>query len=120
MERTLTIDDKPVRFKCTAGTVRVYRQLFQRDLFSDIQKLEKMRQKDDESISDEALSVFERIAYTMARQADDTIPESIDEWLDGFGMFSIYKALPEIIGLWGVSQTMLSPKKKATRKATGR
>lgn len=120
MERTITIDGKPVKFKCTAGTVRAYRQLFTRDLLVDIQRLQSLKE-DSDDLSGEALEVFERIAYTMAKQADDTIPDDVDEWLDSFEMFSVYKALPEIIKMWALSQTTLStPKKKATSKRTGR
>lgn len=120
MERTITIDNKPVKFRCSAGTVRAYRQYFTKDLLVDITHLQAIR--DDEEINGEALEVFERIAYTMAKQADDTIPDDMDEWLDSFEMFSIYKALPEIIGMWAQSQKTLStPKKKATNsKRTGR
>lgn len=119
MERTITIDDKPVKFKCTAGTVRAYRQIFTRDLLVDITSLQGM--KNSEDFSGEALEVFERIAYTMAKQADNTIPDDMDEWLDSFEMFSIYTALPQIVEMWALSQKTLStPKKKATSKRTGR
>jgi hypothetical protein len=47
------------------------------------------------------LEIFENIAYIMAYHADKTIPSTINEWLDGFGMFSIYEILPEILELWG-------------------
>ena len=48
----------------------------------------------------------------MALHADKSVPASIEEWLDGFEMFSIYQVLPEILSLWGENlKTEVSPKK---------
>ena len=48
--------------------------------------------------------MFENIAYVMAKHADDSIPNSLDEWLDKFNGFSIYQILPEIIKLGNLTQ----------------
>ena len=118
MERTISIDDKPVKFRCTAKTVAVYRDLFNRELFDDISKLQNIQ---DEKTYGMAQVVFERIAFAMAKHADPSIPDSIEDWLDQFEMFSIYTALPEIVKMWEVSgKTISVPKKKATSKRTGR
>ena len=37
-----------------------------------------------------------------AKHADESILDTPEEWLDGFGMFSIYQALPKLIELWWV------------------
>ena len=37
----------------------------------------------------------------MAFPADNSIPATIEEWLDQFDMFSIYEVLPQILELWG-------------------
>ena len=37
----------------------------------------------------------------MAYHADNSIPSTIEEWLDQFDMFSIYEVLPQILELWG-------------------
>ena len=48
----------------------------------------------------------------MAKHADPSIPDSPEEWLDGFNTFSIYQVLPEIIKLWGLNvQTTVASKK---------
>ena len=39
----------------------------------------------------------------MAKHADPSIPDTPEEWLDGFNAFSIYQVLPQIIELWGLS-----------------
>ena len=59
-----------------------------------------------------SLEMFENIAYIMAKHADPSIPDSPEEWLDGFNTFSIYQVLPEIIKLWGLNvQTTVASKK---------
>lgn len=47
------------------------------------------------------MEIFENVAYIMACHADPSVPDTIDEWLDQFEMFSIYEVLPEILELWG-------------------
>lgn len=47
--------------------------------------------------------MFENIAYVMAKHADGSIPDTPEEWLDGFGTFSIYQVLPKLIELWGLN-----------------
>lgn len=98
-EKTLNIDGKEVKFVCTAGTLRRYRMKFRRDLLADAQKLIKAVQGGDD-LSTADLEVFEDVAYIMAKQADDTVPEDPNDWLDGFSVFSVYNVLPEIVPLW--------------------
>lgn len=59
-----------------------------------------------------SLEMFENIAYVMAKHADANIPDTPEEWLDGFNTFSIYQVLPQLIELWGLNvQTDVSAKK---------
>ena len=59
------------------------------------------------------LEIFEDVAFIMARQYDASIPDSVDEWLEQFEMFSIYKVLPAILELWSLNnKTTAVPKKK--------
>ena len=87
---------------------------FRRDLLADAQKLIKaVKGGDDLSTAD--LEVFEDVAYIMAKQADDTVPEDPNDWLDGFNVFSIYNVLPEIVPLWmDTTQGIEEAKKKDT------
>ena len=120
MEKTIKIDDKPVKFKATANTPRMYRQQFQSDLFVDIQRLNDAWQKaraNKEPLPGDALTMFENIAYTMAKQADpEAVPETADEWLEQFEMFSIWQILPEIIQLWGINNLSINESKKKAGK----
>jgi len=59
-----------------------------------------------------SLEMFENIAYVMAKHADTNIPDTPEEWLEGFNTFSIYQVLPQLIELWGLNvQTDVSAKK---------
>lgn len=120
MEKTIKIDDKLVKFKATANTPRMYRQQFQADLFVDIQNLNDAWQKaraNKEPLPGDALVMFENIAFTMAKQADpEAVPETADEWLEQFDMFSIWQILPEIIQLWGINNLSINESKKKAGK----
>lgn len=112
MEKVIKIDGREVKFKASAATIRLYRQNTGRDMLLDINKLQESAGSGN-GLSAEALNLFEDIAYTMAKQADDSIPDSADEWLDSFEMFSIYLVLPQIIELWRLNElTTTTPKKK--------
>ncbi len=99
MEKTIEIDGKKVTFKSTASTPMRYRALFQSDLLKDSEQLiDEVKQGGE--FTDQALQTFMQLAYVMAKQADPDIPDSPEEWLDGFEMFSIYNVLPDLIQLW--------------------
>ena len=58
------------------------------------------------------LEVFENLSYVMAKHADPTIPDAVEDWLDQFNTFSIYEVLPQLIDLWGLNvQTTVEAKK---------
>ena len=104
IQKTVKVGDKEVTFRSTASIPRLYRNKFRRDIFKDLSRLEKSyKEKDDGSkeLEIEDLEIFENVAYIMACHADPTVPDTIDEWLDQFEMFSIYEVLPEILELWG-------------------
>lgn len=103
LQKTVTISGHEVAFRSSATVPRLYRAKFKRDIFKDLSRLEASvkRNSADGSFEIEDLEIFENVAYIMAYHADNTIPNSIDEWLDQFEMFSIYEVLPEILELWG-------------------
>ena len=122
-EKTILISGKKVRFRSSAAIPRLYRIKFKRDIFKDLTKLEKAysRKTDDgEEMQIEDLEIFENVAYIMALHADPSIPDTIDEWLDEFEMFSIYEVLPEILELWGANLVTDIESKKNGIPAPGR
>lgn len=113
--RNIEIDGKEVAFKASAAIPRIYRLKFQRDIYKDITLLEKSLDANDEENSGLdifSLEMFENIAYIMAKHADSTVPNDVEEWLDEFNTFSIYQVLPQLIELWGMNlQTEVEAKK---------
>jgi hypothetical protein len=47
----------------------------------------------------------------MAKQADDSVPEDVETWIDGFDVFPFNEVAPKIITLWQNSNiTTVDPK----------
>lgn len=105
LQKTVKIGEQDVTFKSSAAIPRMYRGIFKRDIFKDMTKLQSVFaeniNKDGSTMEVEDLELFENVAYIMARHANPNIPDTIDEWLEQFEMFSIYQILPEILELWG-------------------
>ena len=126
MEKTIMIDGRPVPFKATGNTPRLYRTVFRRDIFRDINELAKAVDKankegiDRGSVLDVAsLEIFENVAYIMAKQADSTIP-NIENWLDAFNVFSVYEIMPQIIELWNLNTEQIAESKKNIAELTAK
>ena len=119
MIKTIEIDGKQVPFKASAAIPRIYRVKYGRDIFKDLMKLQKALNEntaDDSNLDLFSLETFENIAYLMAKHADPSLPDTAEEWLDEFSVFSIYQVLPEIIALWGMNvQTQSTAKKNETQ-----
>ena len=101
--------------KSSAAIPRLYRIKFKRDVFKDLSKLQTSydnKEKTGGELQIEDLEIFENLAYIMAYHADPSIPETIEDWLDQFQMFSIYEVLPEILKMWGDNFVTDSESKK--------
>lgn len=121
MIKNIEIDGKQVAFKASAAIPRIYRMKFQRDIYKDLKALEKSIGDNSEESSNLdmfSLEMFENIAFVMAKHADASIPNTPEEWLDGFNTFSIYQVLPQLIELWGLNvQTDVEAKKTSSDRA---
>ena len=123
MTRKIEIDGKEVLFRASAAVPRIYRIKFNRDIYKDLSVLEKSIGGSDEENSNLdlfSLELFENIAYVMAKHADGSIPDTPEEWLDGFGTFSIYQVLPQLIELWGLNVKGDAEAKKNFAQLTAR
>ena len=139
MDKIVIIDGKEVGFRATALTPRLYRHKIGRDIIRDLNQLKRNYKKaidaqniqkpgkdateqqvndyeqamQDAQLSVMDLEIFENVAFVMARQYDQNLPNTPEEWLEGFAVFSIYKILPDILTLWQLNQqTTSTPKKK--------
>lgn len=121
MIKSIEIDGKQVPFKASAAIPRIYRMKFQRDIYKDLKALEKSvgdNSEENSNLDMFSLEMFENIAFVMAKHADPAIPDSPEEWLDGFNTFSIYLVLPQLIELWGLNvQTDVESKKNFVQQS---
>lgn len=127
LEKKIMIDGKPVKFRASAAVPRLYMALTGSDIFSDIGDLTEQFHKPAETGEQQKaqidlkdlgkMSTFENIAYVMAKAADSSVPDTVEEWLDQFGMMSVWRAFPQIAKLWAASQkTNVDLKKKSVRQ----
>lgn len=126
METTVTIDGREVRFRATAAVPRLYRIKFRRDILEDFRTIQAEMEKAKENgqggstLPIQALTLFEDIAYIMAKHADkDAVPADPDEWLESFGTFSIYQIFPTLLALWTGNIEMMDVAKKKLDQSTG-
>ena len=106
LTKNIEIDGKEVLFRASAAIPRIYRIKFGRDIYKDLRELSKSlegQNPENSSLDSFSLEMFENIAFVMARHADPSIPDTPEEWLDGFNTFSIYQVLPQIIELWSLN-----------------
>lgn len=119
--KTIEIDGREVTFRASAAIPRLYRNQFHRDIYRDLNDLQKGMDKSDEessTLDTFSLELFENIAWLMARHADKEVPGTPEEWLDEFSTFSIYEILPQIIELWGLNvQQQVDSKKNSIRQS---
>lgn len=114
MEKILNIGGKEIKMKSTAGTMMRYRNNFNRDFIKDLVRLqEKLADKMEKKQEFEAidLDLFEKIAWCMAKTADNSIPD-IENWLDEFDTFDILQVLPELMNLLVANMEQINDKKK--------
>ena len=121
--KTVSIDGTEVTFRASAAIPRLYRNKFHRDIYRDLNELQKGIDDSDaenSSLDTFSLELFENIAWLMAKHADKTVPDSPEEWLDEFNTFSIYEILPQIIELWGLNVEQQVESKKNLMKQSGK
>ena len=121
--RKIEIDGQEVAFKASAAIPRIYRLKFQRDIYKDIAALEKSIDESDpenSTLDTFSLEMFENIAFIMAKHADANIPDTVEDWLDGFNTFSIYQVLPQLIELWGLNIKTDAEAKKNFARLSGK
>ena len=135
MRKTLVIGGVECNFKTSAAVPRMYRLKFKRDIFNDLNgidreiKAQKKRMEEEKQIALEkglefdaseyestlpvqTLTIFENIAFIMHKHGDPSQPQEIDDWLDQFETFDIYEIFPEIIEMWNDENKQMSEPKK--------
>ena len=115
ISEVITIDGQEVKVRVSASLPRLYRAKFQRDLFVDLKRLQKVKDS-NEDLTDLDCEVFENIAFIMARHGDsENTPKDVGEWLDSFNdPLAVYKAFEDVLRLWGLNAETQSESKKNT------
>ena len=106
MTKDITLDGVIVPMKSTGATPAFYRKIFGKDIFHDMLAMEKGIGHDQEgntfikNFDMIDFGTIERLAYTMAYQADHSIPEFL-EWLDQFeSSMAVALAMDQILPLY--------------------
>lgn len=112
MERVLNIGGHEIKMMSTAGTIMRYRNAFNRDFMKDLISMQqKLSENPDAGVDNIDLSLFEKLAWSMAKTADNSIPD-LEHWLDQFAPFDIIQATPEIMNLLIANLEQINNKKK--------
>lgn len=133
MEKTIRIGGQEIRFRASALVPRLYRVRFGRDMIVDMRSLQKSynrvkalpadaseEERADAQLSALDLTIFENMAFVMAKHATKDLPDSPEEWLDQIdGTFSVYTVLPQLLELWGMGMKTTSAAKKNKKRAHG-
>ncbi len=126
MEKTVTIDGRPVRFKATGGLSYRYKAQFGREVIQDLIAIEQATmsiptattagKKAKEArelaaayeMTGQALEMIYNVLWCMAKTADETIPDP-QAWLDSFETFNVWDIWGELEEIAGANMA-ISPK----------
>ncbi len=110
MERVFEVENQNIGVKCSAGTVRSYRNLYGRDLIADMTLLEEELVK-TKTLQSQSQEIAENAIYVMAKEYDNTIP-GLGEWLSGFSPYFVYTVVAQCIYMWRENLKTLNTSKK--------
>lgn len=113
MEKTLTIDGKLIKFKCTGGTLMRYRNQFNSEFLADFSTL-GAAQNDPAKLN---FASIENMIWAFAKTADPTIPDP-QTWYDGFDevdTLAVWGELSELVSK--VLKTLTKNAEKAANQA---
>ena len=124
MEKIVQVGGKELKLKTSAAIPRIYRLVYGRDIFQDFSLLfEGIKNKDNlkaYELPPDVFTIAENILHLMNRYADDTQPDSVEDWLDQFETLDIIPLIPEIVTMWNIENTTTSKAKKNTEKQPGK
>ena len=118
IDKKIMVDGKEIAFRTSAALPRIYRDKFKSDVFIDLNKIrsqvlknKKSKKADAGDLPPESMSTIENLAYCMAKHADKTITDDVDEWLAQFSTTAIYKVAQQIMVMWNEEQQTTSTAK---------
>lgn len=105
MKRVIEVDGRGVEFAVSAALPRIYRMQCGRDIFADMRAVagavgDRLDGR-SERVDLEALTLWENIAYCMAKNANPaSVPERVEDWLDSLSSLPVLDIFPKIELLW--------------------
>ncbi|EOW9529897.1 hypothetical protein ACO11K_003661 [Bacillus cytotoxicus] len=113
MEKTITVDGKQIRLKCTGATPMRFNAQFGKDYFAEVLKVAVIGKEGFASMDLSLLANLEteslyNIIYIFAKTANPDIPDKLS-WLDSFDEFPVFDIFIEIQDM--IMATMQSKKK---------
>ena len=99
--KTIEVDGKEVQFRASAAIPRLYRNKFHRDIYKDLNELQKgIDESDAESsnLDTFSLELFENIAWLMAKHQDPDVPDTPEDWLDQLNRWNLKKTSSDRAG----------------------
>lgn len=120
METILKIAKIEIPVKSSADIPRMYRKRFNTDLFVSLAQFELAIQQDPTAyVRSDVIEMFENLAYCMAKSADKSITDDVEEWLAQFDdAMAIFNAIPQILAIWRNENKTTSKIKKKEGKST--
>lgn len=107
MRKTVNIDGKDIALKANGLTLIRYKDWFGRDLISDFKAVQTAFEADG-AITGEIFEIVSKLTYTMAKQADKSVSDNFDDWMDQFEHFPISEFAADVIMFWASSITASS------------
>lgn len=114
MERVFEVEGKNLGVKCSAGTVRSYRNLLGRDLIKDMVDLEK-ELIETKTLDSASAEIAENVVYLMAKEYDESIP-AMNEWLSRFSPYFVFNVVAQVIYMWRENLKTINESKKKLKK----
>lgn len=111
-ETTINIGNKEVKVKTSGYTPILYAELFNGNIFGEMQEILEAAQSTGK-IPFEKVTILYRLAYCMAKEADESIPP-LKEWLGQFEVYDIPEMATDLIKLWSADGTQQSKPKNET------
>ena len=116
-ERIVNIDGKEVALRCSGATYIKYRNEFKSDLFTELQKFSE---GDGETLPEGAMETLLKATYVMAKQADPTIKENFEDWLDQFDLMGSVTGIKDVLELITGNNLTLDEAKKNNDQQNGK
>ena len=111
-KKTVKIGGKDIPLKTSAYTPLLYAQLFNANIFADMQDIITAASKTG-TVPFEKVIILYRLAYTMAKHANPDIAP-LEEWLDQFDVYDIPEIAGDLVELWAVDNQSQSTPKDST------